>query len=247
MKKSMTGAVGLIVGLMAPGFAQDQDNSAIPRDSVAFGRTYSELTAAWWQWMLSIPATAHPLFDTTADCNTGQTGRVFFLGGKFCATSGPPCNAGSADRTCTVPAGKALFFPVVNIEDSTLEESRPSSQTPQCAPEQPNPTINCMRKFTEFVLKDVTLLSVQIDGNPIPNVESNFRVQSPAFDFTLPASNNILNASGEGPFNGGTYSLAVADGFYVLLAPLSPGRHSLQFSAKFGTFPFTIKYHLTQQ
>jgi hypothetical protein len=244
MNKSIIGAVGLFVGLMVSGFAQAA--TVIPRDSVAFGRAYGEWAAAWWQWSLSIPATAHPLFDT-AGCNTGQSGPVFFLGGKACATNGPPCNPGSASRSCTVPAGKALFFPVFNVEDSILEESRPSSQTPACKPEQPNPTINCMRKADQSIIDDATSLSVQIDGQFIPNIKSNFRVTSPAFDFTLPSHDNVLNAIGEGPFNGGTYSLAVDDGFYVMLAPLKPGSHLLQFSATFGTFTSTIKYNLTQQ
>ena len=36
----------------------------------------------------------------------GQSGSVWFLAGIF--------GGGSATRTCAVPAGKALYFPVLN-------------------------------------------------------------------------------------------------------------------------------------
>ena len=43
-------------------------------------------------------------------CGTGQSGRVFFLVGTS--------SSGTATRDgCTVPAGKALFFPLVNAFD----------------------------------------------------------------------------------------------------------------------------------
>src|SRR5690242_17543598 len=110
MKKSIAGAIGLILGLTTPGAAQ-----VISPGSVVGGRTYSEWAAAWEQWALSIPATAHPLFDSPpgnpADCSTGQmtpdgkTGPVFFLGGKFCRSNANSCTPGTATRRCTVPAG----------------------------------------------------------------------------------------------------------------------------------------------
>src|SRR5450631_195145 len=59
----------------------------IDRDSVAYGRTYSEWSAAWEQWSYSIPASQHPLFDN-GDCSVGQSGPVWFLGGKFCYNGG---------------------------------------------------------------------------------------------------------------------------------------------------------------
>lgn len=52
-----------------------------------------------------IAVTSSPLFDT-ADVNAGQTGHVWFLGGNF--------TGGSENRTATIPAGVALFFPILN-------------------------------------------------------------------------------------------------------------------------------------
>jgi hypothetical protein len=248
MKKSIAGGIGLVLGLMTPGSAQDENGKlVVPRDSVAFGRTYSDWAAAWDQWARSIPATAHPLFDT-ADCAVAQTGPIFFLGAKFCSTSATSCS-GSAKRKCTVPAGKALFFPIVGGGDSVLQETAPGQASPECAPELPNPTINCMRRALQAAVDPTTKLALQIDGKQIPDLKSNFRLQSITYDFTLPASDNILNAIGAGPFSGGTYGPAVGDGVFVMLAPLSPGKHALHFT---GTFPqfsppfvFEITYNLT--
>src|SRR6185437_3171085 len=74
------------------------------------GKSYNQLAVAWWQYVLGQPAATNPLQDTTgAHCATGQTGPVFFLAG----TSG----SGTVTRQCTVPAGKQLFFPLLNAFD----------------------------------------------------------------------------------------------------------------------------------
>src|SRR5947209_20498630 len=68
--------------------------------------TYSELSAEWWQWLLGIPANMNPNLDTTGEfCDVDQSGPVWFLAGAF---------GGKFERACTLPAGKRLFFPVLN-------------------------------------------------------------------------------------------------------------------------------------
>ena len=94
-----------------------------PPQSQPYGASYGEWGAAWWQWALAQPASANPLFDSTGEyCGAGQSGQVWFLAGTF---------GGSAERTCTVPAGRALLLPVLNIayirdpgETITVEEMR---------------------------------------------------------------------------------------------------------------------------
>src|SRR5262249_45679568 len=68
------------------------------------GKSYAEWSAEWSKWALSLPTDHHPLFDT-ADCGTAQSGKVWFLGGTF---TGNP-----ATRSCTIPEGKALLFPIL--------------------------------------------------------------------------------------------------------------------------------------
>jgi hypothetical protein len=209
----------------------------IQRDSVAYGRTYGEWSAAWWQWALSLPVASHPLFDN-GDCSTGQSGPVWFLGGKFCQT-GTKCDASAAKRSCSLPAGKALFFPVVNTEDSTLEESTLPGGNP-------NATIVDLRKFAESSIDGTADLRVEIDGVPVPNLKNRFRVQSSAFGFTLP-DDNLFKAVEPGTYPQGTYFAAADDGVYVMLAPLPAGPHVLRFHGAFPAFGFTldIKYNLS--
>jgi hypothetical protein len=224
------------------------------RDTVTFGRSYGEWSAAWWQWALSMPAAKHPLFDT-AQCSEGQTGPVWFLGGNFCSDVNlPGCTPGVVERSCAVPADTALFFPVVNSEDSFLEE-RPVSNVhhPEfCAPQ---PTINCLRAFVESSIDPTTNLLAEIDGHAIPKLKERFRIQSTAFDFTLPEG-HVLGSLGEGdttpaglvvPYAPGAYAPAVDDGVYVMVKPLPGGTHDLHIKGTFPQFDFNIDvtYHLT--
>jgi hypothetical protein len=109
--RSVIAITVVVIGLMTAGTirgAQAQDDEQItPVNANAYGNTYGEWSARWWQWLLSIPAATNPNSDTTgANCAQEQAGPVWFLAGTF---------GGSAvTRSCTVPAGKALFFPILN-------------------------------------------------------------------------------------------------------------------------------------
>ncbi len=79
-----------------PGIAATQSN--------AYGKSYGQWAADWWNWALSGPDGNNVLQDTTgALCGLNQSGPVWFLAGTL--------NSGAAERTCTVPAGKGRLFP----------------------------------------------------------------------------------------------------------------------------------------
>src|SRR5437867_9117304 len=66
-----------------------------------------ELSTQWWQWALSLPPSVNPQTDTTGeDCVVGQRGSTWFLAGVF--------GGGTASRTCSIPQGTTLFFPIIN-------------------------------------------------------------------------------------------------------------------------------------
>ncbi len=210
-------------------------SQVVPVDSVAYGRTYGDWSAAWWEWSFSIPALVHPIFDN-GPCTEGQSGPVFFLGGKACANGDTTCNASVAVRNCTIPAGKAIFFPIVNVEDSAPEE---------IATGNPSFTINSMRQLVQDGTNGAAGLKVDLDGKSLDNLKTKFLVTSVAFEYTLPA-NNELQALGLA-IPAGTYSPAVDDGVYVMLKPLATGHHLLHFAAGFPSsgFAFDITYRLT--
>jgi len=88
-----------------------------------------------------------------------------------------------------------------------------------------------------------TSLSMEVDGMSIPRIRDKFRVQSPAFVFTLP-DDDFFTAVGEGPFAPGSYYPAVDDGYYVMLQPLPMGHHTVHFHGASGTFVLDITYHI---
>jgi hypothetical protein len=217
-------------------FAHDNERESgkiFDRDSLVYGRTYSDWNAAWQQWADSIPTANHPLFDN-GDCSVGQSGPVWFLGRKFVAAGG----AGSFDnvvRDCIVPAGKALYVAIYNAEDSVLEESSLGGSHPV--------QIGELRAVTAAVMDGVTDLAMQVDGEDLRDIKERFRMQSPAFEFTLPAD-NFFSAIGEGPFAAGTYSPAVDDGYYAMVAPLSIGHHTIHFHGTAGIYVLDVTYHI---
>lgn len=212
----------LISLLVTPAFAESRPVVKIfPADSTPYGRSYGEWMAAWQQWATSIPATSHPLFDT-GPADTGQSGPVFFLGGKFCPID-TECSTQNVTRKITIPPGKALFFPIMDAEYSTVETGGGSMDGPNAIPD-----INGLRQAAGQTVNNYTNLSLEVDGVKVTNLES-FRVQSPAFSFYLP-ENDIFTAVGEGTFTPGYYFPGVDDGYYVMLQPLSAGKeHIIHF------------------
>ncbi len=128
------------------------DLGIVPVDETYLGLSYGEWSAKGWQWALSLPVDRHPLFDT-ADCSTGQSGRVWFLGGTFLAGEiSPGVILGQATRNCTVPSRRALFFPIVNAECSTLEGNGTTDAELRA----------CAKSFTDLTVKYT--LDCTIDG-----------------------------------------------------------------------------------
>src|SRR6266403_5000882 len=73
----------------------------------ALADSLGQLSAQWWQWALSIPTSVNPQLDLDGkNVVVGQRGSVWFLAGIF--------GGGTVTRTCSVPEGTQLFFPVTN-------------------------------------------------------------------------------------------------------------------------------------
>jgi hypothetical protein len=212
--------LGLVPSLRAnvPGGKASQNASGgnqnnpgvLPPRSSFHGNTYSQWSENWWLWAFSLPVDQNPITTNgAAPCSNGQTDHVWFLVGV----------GGPTTIHCTVPPGTALFFPIVNTECSSLESFPFHGGTPE-------ERSACAKSFIDAV----TDLAVIIDGKAIHNLTA-YRVQSGDFDFTVPAD-NIL--TGGGPDSG----QSSADGYYLLLAPLSAGTHTIRIvGATNGPFP----------
>ena len=190
-----------------------------PPQSTPRGRTYGEWSARWWQWAVSIPPATNPLLDASGDdCGQGQSGQVFFLGGTF-------DSSGTATRYCTVPTGKSIFFPILNV----IWANDPGGSA----------TAEDLRALAKSNMDGATDMSCEVDGTSIQNLGA-YRAASVVFDLVLP-SDNIFAAPA------GTYTPAVDDGVYLMLEPLSVGEHTIHFHGTIPDFSFTldITYHLT--
>lgn len=189
-------------------------------DVQSFGAGYGEWSARWWQWLLSIPAAVNPNLDATGEnCAQGQTDDVWFLAGAF---------GGTVTRTCTIPAGKPIFFPIIN---NILFKPRGQETL-----------LDLRRQASEFI-DNATELEATIDGEAIQNLAA-FRARSPSF--TVIAPQRGLVPPGQLSVPGNTDPI-VSDGYWLLLSPLSPGDHSIHFHAKSGEFELDVSYALTIQ
>lgn len=183
-----------------------------PPQSQPYGKSYGEWQVAQWQWLFSMPVDQHPLFDT-ADCGTGQSGKVWFLGGTYAVS-------GNATRDCTVPVGTALFFPILDVECATAEGN--------------GTTFEELSACAEWVMDHAKDVAAEIDGVPVKNMEK-YRGQSPLFTWGPLPENNVQQYVGW-DFPAGTTSEAVSDGYFLMVRPLSEGDHTVHFA---GALEFT--------
>jgi len=132
--------------------------------------------------------------------------------GKYCGLNqnGPVwfltgTTGGSVVRECTIPAGKAILITPLNIECSYAEF----------------PAMKTEKELRDCAKWPGASVAVTIDGKDVPDLQK-YQTQSPLFNATFP-KNNIFGAPG-GPTH------AVSGGWWLLLKPLSPGKHTIHAS-----------------
>jgi hypothetical protein len=138
-------------------------------------------------------------------CTIGQSNHnvAFLLGG--------PSSCGG-----TVTSATSLFFPVGNVECSNLEPSPFFGATPaardSCA----------FNFFTQLSTGRVTL-----DGALLDNLLPNYPTKSPDFAFTV-GSDNVFGIKCN---SGSCTGQSTGYGYYVMLAPLQRGTHTILIKA----------------
>lgn len=174
-----------------------------PGESVS-GHSVAQLTAEWWQWAMSMPDNINPVRDRTGvNCGMGQQGDVWFLAGGF--------GSAKIHRVCTVPSGKTLLFPVVNMV---------------YWPAEGETSYTCEEAKAAAALNNDTALDlfVELDGVAMEDVK-RYRV----------STEQCFNVFGRIPASQRPYDAypSASDGYWMVLKPLAPGHHTLKFGGRY--------------
>ncbi len=201
--------IAVMVGVAYSPVEADNDNPGVlPIGSNPFGKSYAEWGMVWSEWAFGIPGATNPILDTTGEfCGEDQSGKVWFLAGSF--------GDGTPDRDCDVPAGKAIFFPILNITCWAPEDGETVEDLIDCT------------TLLDLIESDFTLLmEASVDGVPIEGVDE-YR-SGLGFGTLVTPEGGLIEPAGVRP--------AVSDGWFLMLAPLSAGDHTISLRAEIVEF-----------
>ena len=227
MRRIVVLALGLLLAL---GLAAPMASAQVGQGAKASGKA-GELAADWWQWALSEPTATNPLvgsYEGGPQCDGRPLGDVpgkkWFLAGSF--------DGSAVERTCTMPVGTQLFFPVGNVVFLITEPG----ETEEIARDYVNDFMDAVLADPEFSMV------VTVDGREVRS-KRIVRADSPLFTATLPEDNLFSACCG---LPAGEYD-AVADGLWATLPPLPPGEHTIHFEISAPSLGFSQDntYHLT--
>jgi hypothetical protein len=221
--------VGLVAFICAASAQADDPTPRIaPIHTKPAGQTYGRWAAEWWQWAFGIPAAVNPVTDTTGEhCAQRQVDEVWFLAGSF--------SPDPAVRTCEIPAGKSLFFPLINNFAGAFLNDPPEERTEAFVRAGARCTVPAQ-------------ISVSIDGFTVPKPTRFFTgasgSQSPIFNVQLPPGNLVGDETTVPEL---VLSPSAEQGYYLFVRPLRPGPHTIRWIAS-GCTPGNLQditYRLT--
>lgn len=229
-----------LAALMLSGLAASAaPEQVLPPSSLPYGLSYQEWAAKWWQYFYG-QSTNH--MDSLGSPNIceGPASRVLFL-------KGAPGSTTETNRATILPDTPLFFAILAFTADNT---ACPITDF----------TTNSADVLAQEAIAgwtaDATLATCTIDGVAVPGLDSPtntiYNVVSVPFSYTTAEKDNIVAVSeGEPCLPGGlTVYPAVADGVYLMLSPLSRGKHSIHFVGVAGpvSSPFLkidITYEIT--
>ncbi|HEX6277418.1 MAG TPA: hypothetical protein VFZ53_30455 [Polyangiaceae bacterium] len=177
------------------------------------GKSYAEWSGEWVKYFnrVSPPECVNPAMDATGEhCGLYQdpASDVFMLSGNYGGVS--------LRDACVVPAGKAIFLPLMNIYGDNAG-----------VPEDLLIPDDSIKEYVEsnFDLVVVDSLRLSVDGHAVKRLERG-AVRSARYTLDLVAGENVYACQMldvEGRFDG------YVGGYWAMLAPLPKGRHTLVF------------------
>ena len=220
MKKIYT--LLLITFVSSNTVAKQFEEFTAPPEQIISEHAIQDYPNIWWQWAYSLPKPINPVRDLTGEnCHQGQSGDVWFLAGGF--------GSSTIKRKCEIPAGKFIFFPVINMVYYKSQEGEFSCDD--------------AKKYAALNNDKLIAIDIELDG---------VKASNPAH--TRLSSEECFNIFERLPKEAGAYNAfpSATDGYWVMLKPLPKGKHTLKFKAgynrekdgAFGKMAQDIEYEL---
>jgi hypothetical protein len=192
-----------------------QTDVAVPPAEPVAGISQADWSKAWWQWAGSFDRTDSPIADRTGkNCGLKQKGEVWFLAGTY--------GTQRTVRTCALPHDRYVFFPVINYV------VMPGAEVGKRC-------VSCCASYIETA-KSITdqpsNLIVELDGRRIDDPAAHRQGTTECFD---------MGALAEPKYR---VFPSAANGYYIMLRPLTPGKHVLNFGGVLPGMSQAVTYTL---
>ncbi|MBU8978088.1 hypothetical protein JI752_018210 [Lysobacter sp. MMG2] len=180
------------------------DDRWVPAETGVADLNQTQWVQRWWQWAGLFDHSAPYQDRDGSRCALHQDGPVWFLAG----TDG----RFDAVRSCSIPADKHVFFPLINwiVASDDSEVNDTEAPPTSCTQKQASAARLADHVFTGLVL---------LDGRPIGELK-RMRV----------AGTTCFAVSADTP-------AAATDGYWLMLKPLPPGQHTLAVAAGYREGP----------
>jgi len=202
---------------------------ALPPDTHPYGLSYQEWAVKWLQWSFSLSTNNLELVGSP-DIHRGDGSKVRFLAGVYI-----PGNDGITieTRAVTVDPGTPLFFSVL---DSQADNTG-------CNGDELDFTTNTVSELlatAEGNWSYVTSTTCTVDGVRVAGLgnpaTTRYLVTTPPYSYTTAKEGNVVANLYGVPCLPGDYTVypSVAEGVFLMIPPLCPGKHVIEFAGIVG-------------
>jgi len=203
MRNSLTNSFISLLILLNSTIISAGDEFIVDKNSLVDNKPINDYVNSWWQWAVSMSSSLSPVKDTT-----GQFCHINQKGKVWFLSGG--YGTSKIKRKCSIPKDKLIFFPVINMLHYPSALSKPS-----CKSVKQSASIN-----NQFLIS----FKVEVDGQKYLNPALHRYGSVECFDLIKLQKSN-LNASQIFP--------SATDGYWIMLNPLSKGKHSIAFHAEY--------------
>ena len=150
------------------------NSSFFTPDSNPYGKSYEEWARNWWQWHISLPASANPKNVSVTTCPVLNNGQVSFIDHRL---------VGKYEFTCNIPTGNAVMTTILSGECDSDEKGTMEEK----------PILQCAKEGGDLSTTAITLDNVSLKDN-------QSRITTKFFNITIP-EDNVYEAN-PGTFKG---------------------------------------------